>query len=259
MYCSVAYACIEEEEAVQLHLLFIVVHAMHVCPDVHLIFLGSGATTSFGTAPGFCFARETNCYPVRQATAREDRVRLGQLRSIDGRMDEPAQHDTNLIGHATIWAQHGLARSVNRAAAVAQARYERRSVVLARSAQANRAASCSSPTPRFVAAGRRPRVIIAGRPRVRWLTLRTPGASHRPSLACGHAHARRRSLAVPSPRPCARRTSLAGHPYTAATRPPAASARRPSPACVPAATTRWRERERESGGWVDGVDCGKSE
>jgi hypothetical protein len=100
---------------VQLHLLFIVVHAMHVCPDVHLIFLGSGATTSFGTAPGFCFARETNCYPVRQATAREDRVRLGQLRSIDGRMDEPAQHDTNLIGHATIWARHGLARSVNRA------------------------------------------------------------------------------------------------------------------------------------------------
>ena len=53
MYCSVAYACIEEEAAVQLHLLFIVVHAMHVCPDVHLIFLGSGATTSFGTAPGF--------------------------------------------------------------------------------------------------------------------------------------------------------------------------------------------------------------
>ena len=111
MYCSVAYACIEEEAAVQLHLLFIVVHAMHVCPDVHLIFLGSGATTSFGTAPGFCFARETNCYPVRQATAREDRVRLGQLRSIDGRMDEPAQ----LIGHATIWARHGLVRSVNRA------------------------------------------------------------------------------------------------------------------------------------------------
>jgi len=187
---------------------------MHVCPDVHLIFLGSGATTSFGTALGFCFARETNCYPVRQATAREDRVRLGQLRSIDGRrMDEPAQ----LIGHATIWARHGLARSVNRAvpcraAAVAQARYERRSVVLARSARTNRAASCSSPTPRFVAAGRRPRVVIAGRPRVRWLILRTPGASHRPSLACGHAHARRRSLAVPSPRPCARRTPLAGRP-----------------------------------------------
>jgi hypothetical protein len=72
----------QQQQKQQLHLLFIVVHAniMHVCPDVHLIFLGSGATTSFGTAPGFAsLGRQTVTRSDRRQYVREERsVRFGE-------------------------------------------------------------------------------------------------------------------------------------------------------------------------------------
>ena len=150
-------------------------------------------------------------------------------------MGGPAQHDTNPIGHGTIWAQHGLARSANRAVpcrrrgpsttrrafgcAVPARRHSRperivpphtrcqppRVVLVA--VRASPARRCRPP-PRPLAdpahAGRvspavlaHGRALLAGRPQP--AAVRTPGAARRPSTARGRQPADRlRLLALPA-------------------------------------------------------------